>query len=312
MKFGFLLEDRQHLQNYDRSESTRLLIKKSLEAGHEPLIFFPDSILVDNGTVFAQMHEMEQFELKKTITISSPSQKNLNELDLINPALFPPLDLPVVYMLKLADTVMVNDPAEIIRFGEKITPLQQSSLMAWTLSGRDPADMMERMESSDHSKFILKPAHTYGGEGVELFDLEESDPMKRLKSYIDRIDATVIVQAKLPVRETGDKRILMLEDEILGWEKRIVKGEGVVANYSAGGDIVECELTKSERELVKQVRVHFKDYDLPLTGIDVIGTTITEVNITNPGGLCFVKEFHDLKPGETVIRYFEERVRLSQ
>lgn len=311
MKFGYLFEDEDHLNDYDISEATRLLIQKSREAGHETLIFFKNSILVHDGEVYASVYQLDQFSQKGPVSLSPVDEFNLSNFDLIHPAMFPPMDPSIVYALAFADCEMVNDPLEILRFGEKITPLRHSSLMPWTVVGQNITSLAERMKRSAFKEFIIKPARTYGGKGIELIDLDQNNLEEKLRSYRESIGPMMIIQQKLPVEDTGDKRVIMLEDEILGWEKRVVSEGEVIANYSAGGEIIGCDLTESERSLLEQLRVHFVDFDLPLSGMDVIANKITEVNITNPGGLAFVKQFGDFKTGEKVISYFEKRVKKS-
>lgn len=310
MQFGYLFQNRDQLHNYDMSEATRLLIEKTRGAGHRAAIFFVESLIVKNGTVFAEWHDLEEFERKEKIKLHSTGLADLRELDFLHPALFPPLDPSVVYKLDQLDVPMVNDPAEILRFGEKIAPLHQSDLMAWTVVGKDPERIYQQLLEAGREKYVLKPVRTFGGEDVQLLEMED-EPFKQLDNYQEMVAGDIVAQEKLPVRETGDKRVLILEDEILGWENRIVKGEGIVANYCSGGEIVGCELTREERDLIKQVRVHFQEFDLPFAGVDIIDNTVTEVNVTNPGGLSFVKELNDRNPGEKVVNYFEQRARHS-
>src|SRR5207244_3698030 len=83
----------------------------------------------------------------------------------------------------------------------------------------------------------------------------------------------------------GDKRILLLDGQVLGAINRIPHAEDFRSNIHVGGNVEAVEVTADERRMVADMAPRLKQDGLIFVGLDVIGGKLTEVNVTSPTGI---------------------------
>jgi len=83
----------------------------------------------------------------------------------------------------------------------------------------------------------------------------------------------------------GDKRILLIDGEIVPWAlARIPKQGETRGNLAAGGTARVQPLSARDREIAAAIAPWAKDRGIFLAGLDVIGDCLTEINVTSPTG----------------------------
>jgi glutathione synthase len=118
----------------------------------------------------------------------------------------------------------------------------------------------------------------------------------------------VMVQTYLPQAKDGDKRVIMLDGEPIGAVNRIPTGSEFRGNMAVGGRVAATEITDRDREICAQLAPTLKRDGLMFVGIDVIGGYLTEVNVTSPTGIREIDRLSDLRLGEQVMRWVEQRL----
>jgi glutathione synthase len=99
---------------------------------------------------------------------------------------------------------------------------------------------------------------------------------------------TVMAQRFIPEIAEGDKRILVIAGEVVPFSlARIPKPGETRGNLAAGGRGVAQPLSPRDREIGEALAAPLWDAGLLVVGIDVIGSFLTEVNVTSP--TCFVE-----------------------
>jgi glutathione synthase len=97
---------------------------------------------------------------------------------------------------------------------------------------------------------------------------------------------TVMVQKYLSEIAQGDKRILVIDGEAVPFAlARIPQGSEIRGNLAAGGKGVAQPLTLRDREIAAALGPVLAARGLLLVGLDVIGESLTEINVTSP--TCF-------------------------
>ena len=97
---------------------------------------------------------------------------------------------------------------------------------------------------------------------------------------------TVMVQKFLPEIVEGDKRILVIGGKPVPYcLARIPQGSEVRGNLAAGGKGVARPLSARDREIAEALGPILHARGLLLVGLDVIGDSLTEINVTSP--TCF-------------------------
>jgi glutathione synthase len=100
-----------------------------------------------------------------------------------------------------------------------------------------------------------------------------------------------VVQRYLPDVRKGDKRIILVEGEAVGAINRVPAENETRSNMHVGGRPEPAELTDRDLEICARIGPTLQAGGFVLVGIDVIGSYITEINVTSPTGIREVRRF---------------------
>jgi glutathione synthase len=202
----------------------------------------------------------------------------------------PPFDSEYFYTTHLLEQAeregakVFNRPRALRDHPEKLAILEWPQFIAPTLVTRSAQDI--RQFHATHHDIILKPLDGMGGMGIFRVG---SDGMN-LGSIIETLNLegaqSVMVQKFLPAITQGDKRILVIGGQPVPYSlARIPQGGEVRGNLAAGGKGVAQALTARDLEIATAIGPVLAQRGLLLIGLDVIGDSLTEINVTSP--TCF-------------------------
>jgi glutathione synthase len=202
----------------------------------------------------------------------------------------PPFDSEYFYATHLLShaerdgAIVLNSPAALREHPEKLAILEFPQFIAPTLVTRSAADV--RAFHKEHRDIILKPLDGMGGAGI----FRVRDDGMNLGSIVETLNLggaqTIMVQKFVPEIADGDKRVLVIDGQAVPHTlARIPQGGEVRGNLAAGGLGVAREITPREREIAGVIGPKLARRGLLLVGLDVIGDTLTEINVTSP--TCF-------------------------
>jgi glutathione synthase len=204
----------------------------------------------------------------------------------------PPFDSEYFYATHLLGQAeregarVFNKPAALRDHPEKLAILEFPQFIAPTLVTRDEAAI--KAFHAEHRDVILKPLDGMGGMGI----FRVGPDGMNLGSIVETLNRhgaqTVMVQKFLPAIVQGDKRILVIGGEAVPHSlARIPQGSEVRGNLAAGGKGVAQPLSARDREIAESLGPVLAARGLLLVGLDVIGDSLTEINVTSP--TCFVE-----------------------
>jgi len=204
----------------------------------------------------------------------------------------PPFDLHYITATHFLErihprTLVVNDPFQVRNAPEKILVTTFPQLMPATLVTRDFGAI--RAFRKDKGDIVMKPLYGHGGAGVFRLTWEDPNLDSLLEMFLSRSGEPVMVQAFLPAVSEGDKRIILIDGEPVGAINRKPKSGQVRSNLVVGGTAEATELSAADQAICQRIGPELKRRGLMLTGIDVIGGRLTEVNVTSPTGLQALK-----------------------
>ena len=214
----------------------------------------------------------------------------LAEFDAILMRKDPPFDSEFFYATHLLShaerdgALVLNSPAALREHPEKLAILEFPQFIAPTLVTRSAADV--RAFHAEHQDIILKPLDGMGGMGIFRV---KADGLN-LGSIVETLNKdgaqTIMVQKFVPEIVDGDKRVLVIGGKPVPHTlARIPQGGEVRGNLAAGGLGVARPITAREREIAGVIGPKLARRGLLLIGLDVIGDTLTEINVTSP--TCF-------------------------
>lgn len=186
-----------------------------------------------------------------------------------------------MWILSLLEGVLiVNSPEGIRAVNEKIWVNRYSDLTPLTLITRHKKayDLFLK----EQKKVVIKPCDGFGGSGI--FVISDSDTNKHVIFEILTANGSrdIIVQAYIEDVSSGDKRILLLEGEILGAVLRKQLGDDHRHNFFAGGKALQTTVDSADKMIVSRIKPMLQALGLFFVGIDVIGGKLIEVNVTSP------------------------------
>ena len=223
-------------------------------------------------------------------TSSGPARAPIAGFDAVLMRKDPPFDSEYFYATHLLGhaeregAIVLNSPRALRDHPEKLAILEFPQFIAPTLVTRSAADV--RTFHEEHRDIILKPLDGMGGMGI--FRVKEDG--LNLGSIVETLNLggaqTVMVQKFVPQIAEGDKRVLVIDGEAVPHVlARIPQGNEVRGNLAAGGLGVARPISQREREIVAEIGPKLAARGLLLVGLDVIGDSLTEINVTSP--TCF-------------------------
>jgi len=204
----------------------------------------------------------------------------------------PPFDMEYVYSTYLLEAAeregarVYNSPRGIRDNNEKMAVAKFGDYIAATLVSRDPDRIAAFIDAQ--KDVIVKPLDGMGG--VSIFRVREGDPNRNVivETVSQHGTRTVMAQRFIPEIVDGDKRILLIAGEVVPFcLARIPKPGETRGNLAVGGRGEARPITARDREIGEALAGPLWSEGLLVVGIDVIGPSLTEINVTSP--TCFVE-----------------------
>ena len=201
----------------------------------------------------------------------------------------PPFDSEYFYATHLLEQAeregarVFNRPAALRNHPEKLAILEFAQFIGPTLVTRDASDI--RRFHAEHKDIILKPLDGMGGMGIFRVGPDGLN-LGSITETLNRHGAqTVMVQRYLPEITQGDKRILIIDGQPAPFAlARIPQGSEIRGNMAVGGKGVAQPLSPRDRQIAEHIGPILAARGLLLIGLDVIGDSVTEINVTSPTG----------------------------
>jgi glutathione synthase len=202
----------------------------------------------------------------------------------------PPFDAEYFYATHLLEQAeregarVFNKPRALRDHPEKLAILEWPRFIGPTLVTRDANDI--KGFHAEHQDIILKPLDGMGGMGIFRVKADGLNLGAIIETLNREGAQTVMVQKFLPAISEGDKRILVIGGQPVPFcLARIPQGGEVRGNLAAGGKGVAQPLSARDREIAEAIGPVLSGRGLLLMGLDVIGDSLTEINVTSP--TCF-------------------------
>lgn len=292
------------------TDTTLAIMREGCRRGHRVVYATLGELRLADGRPQARVRPVRFSAGRELFTAGKPRELDLAACDALFMRKDPPVDeayLHATYILdRLPPGVLQVNPAAALRnHCEKLIPLHFPDLTPETLVSRRPEELaafLERME-----RIVVKPLDDCSGRGI--FTLSPQDPNRR--SLLEEVTAGgrrfVMGQRFLAQITEGEKRVLLLGEEILGYLKRVPAAGDFRSNVNAGGHCVPCELEEDERAACVRVGAWLAERGVHLAGLDLVGGHLLEVNITSPSCLREMNQLTGQALEERVLDYLESR-----
>jgi glutathione synthase len=289
MKIVFLTDPLSEFKIY--KDTTFAMMREAQARGHQVFAFGPNDLALESGDVVANVSRIHLTgEADAWYQAEAPQSLPLHGFDAVLQRKDPPFDMEYIYatyLLELAEQQgarVFNKPAAIRNHNEKLSIAQFSQFIAPTLVTRN--EQRIRAFHKEHEDIILKPLDGMGGAGIFRIRQDGMNLGSVIEGLTMNGTQTIMVQRYIPEIAAGDKRILLIGGKVVPFAlARIPQNGEVRGNLAAGGVGVAQELSARDIEIAQTLAPILFQRGLLLVGLDVIGSCLTEVNVTSP--TCF-------------------------
>ena len=226
----------------------------------------------------------------------------------------PPFDMNYIYTTYMLDRVeaegvlVVNKPSSLRDFNEKFYATHFPDFTPPMVVAQD----MKILKNFyfEHQDVVFKQLDGMGGRGI--FRVREEDPNLNavLEILTDNGNTPIMGQKFLSEIAEGDKRILIVGDETIPYTLARVPPKGETrGNLATGGTGIPQPLSQADLALADKLIPEFQEHGLLFVGIDVIGSYLTEINITCPTCIRELDKAYDLDIASLLMDAVELRLR---
>jgi len=313
-KIAFVIDDIATI-----SKSTNYLMSECCARSYEVYYLYPKNFTIRHNEAYGFLRKFKRKQ-----------QKELGEAELLPlrflDAIFIRTDISVDIDVTCFLDVIENEVFVI----NGIKGIRKANNKLYITSFHDPGkppiipetyvsknkDFLKKVIMESNRKYwILKPFRGTRGRGVIVLSKES---MKNVNSLLDFYIGSdederkpknyIILQEYLPKAENGDKRILVLNGEIIGAMRRVPAKDDNRSNMSAGAKAQSCGISASDRMICERIKEQLLRDKLYFVGLDVVGDKLIEINVLSPGALSKINKLYNVRLEKKVIDFLEEMI----
>ena len=290
------------------------MMEEAQNRGYEIHYMEMDDLFLRQGEAYATTAIAKVFndpahwyELEEKQTVK------LADLDVILMRKDPPFDTEYIYATYIleraeqAGTLIINKPQSLRDANEKLYTAWFSEHTPDTLVTRNKDQI--RAFLAEHQDIIIKPLDGMGG--ASIFRVKQDDPNIGVicETLTEHGSRFAMVQNYIPAIKDGDKRILVVNGEVIPYcLARIPQGGETRGNLAAGGRGEARPLSESDFKIANAIAPILKEKGLIFVGLDVIGDKLTEINVTAPTCVREIQAAYDISITGILFDAIEEKL----
>lgn len=225
----------------------------------------------------------------------------------------PPVNVAYLHATWILDhargkTVLVNDPRGLREYNEHLSILSFPEFIPPTIVTRSETRLQEFLKEQEGG-IIVKPVDGFGGMGIFLVKDGDPNTSSIFETSTQSGQIWTMAQRYLPEARLGDKRIVLVDGDPIGAVMRVPPQGEARGNLHVGGRADKTELTPKEHEIIATLKPVLQEFGQILVGLDVIGDTLTEINITSPTGIRHISKLDGINAATPVIECVEAKAK---
>jgi glutathione synthase len=269
-----------------------------------------------DGVAFGRVRPLTvRADANDWFTLGESRLEKLGQLDAILMRKDPPFDTEYIYstyILERAENqgcLVVNRPQGLRDMNEKVYTAWFPQCCAPTLITRDMKDMESFL--AEHSKIVCKPLDGMGGRSIFVLERHDKNMNVVFETLTEYGSRFAIAQRYIPdIVQTGDSRVLLIDGEPVPYAlARIPSESDNRGNLAAGARGVGRPLNDRDRWLAGQIGPALAAKGMMFVGLDVIGSFVTEINVTSPTGIRELDKQFSLNIGDLLMQAIERRLK---
>ncbi|MFL6571048.1 MAG: glutathione synthase [Burkholderiales bacterium] len=290
----FIIDPPAELRAY--KDTTVAMMRAAQARGHAVFVCEQTALLWTKASVGARATRLSLTDQDEDWYRAHESvEQPVGEFDAVLMRKDPPFDMEYVastWLLSEAErqgAKVFNQPGAVRDHNEKFSIAEFAQFTVPSLVSRRMEDLQSFVDQ--HRHVVLKRLDGMGGAGI--FVLRHDDPNRNviIETISNGGTRSVMAQRYIPEIAQGDKRVLLIDGEIVPHcLARIPRPGESRGNLAAGARGVAQPVSERHREIAAALGPKLAARGLLLVGLDVIGDWLTEINVTSP--TCF-REIQD-------------------
>ena len=294
MKLAVILDPLEEIKTY--KDTTYAIMREAAKRGHGVYALMQGDMFLRDATVSGYARELTlKDDAHDWYQAGESRAAALKDFDAVLMRKDPPFDMEYVYstyLLELAEQQgahIVNSPRAVRDYNEKLAIAKFPEFITPTLVARNADEVGDFIR--EHGDCILKPLDGMGGSGIFRVSPKEPNLNAIIETLMQEGARTIMAQRLIPEIAKGDKRVLVIDGEVVPYAlARIPKAGETRGNLARGGTGVAQPISKRDREIAEALGPKLKADGLLLVGLDIIGDYLTEVNVTSPTCMREIEE----------------------
>ena len=281
-----------------KGDSTFTIMLEAQSRGYQLFHYLPELLSYVEGKVVANVRPIKVQRVAGSHFVADAAVRLdlKSDVDVVLLRQDPPFDLAYItttHLLEMLEghTLVVNDPVSVRNAPEKLFVTKFRELMPPTLITRSRAEVSAFR--GEYKDVVIKPLYGNAGNGVFLMRHDDPNSPALIEMFEHASREPYMVQAFLPQVSEGDKRIVLVDGEVVGAINRLPKAGEIRSNLAAGGSAQQTVLSPRDLEICAAIGPDLKQMGLIFVGIDVIAGHITEINVTSPTGIVAIDHFNN-------------------
>jgi len=220
---------------------------------------------------------------------------NIKEYHLIWLRLPPPLSKEILdfFSIKFKNAIVINNPKSIYKTGSKAFLVNFPSVCP---EMKVCNSLEEIRDFKDLFTIVLKPFNEYGGRGIIKIDKNivisngKSISFNEFAKSYENSPISYLAVKYLKNVNQGDKRIIVVNGEILGAALRLPAENSWLCNVAMGGSSIIADIEEEEEKIISLINPILSKAGIVMYGIDTLVNdkgqrVLSEINTTSIGGL---------------------------
>lgn len=202
----------------------------------------------------------------------------------------PPFNMEYYYLtqiLSIAEKLKVKviNPSYALRnFNEKLAILNFPHLITPTIVTQNKKLIYEFLMA--HEECVIKPLDLMAGQGIFKLNAQDVNLSVIIETLTQNYTQTIMLQKFIPKVKEGDKRIFVVNGEVIEYGLlRTPQTNQIRSNTALGGISTVTLVNQGEFITAQEVGIWLKSQGIIFAGLDIIDNKINEINITSPTGI---------------------------
>lgn len=249
----------------------------------------------DSKLFVSQVDEGFSFSENGEVLSNKLEMAKLEDYDLIWLRIPPPLSKKFLDFISrtFEHQVVINNPKGIYESGSKEFLVNFQDICPPLKICKTKSDIVEL---KNQFPIVLKPFREYGGKGIIRIagnNVWSGKQSLSFKDFIDQLDDRQLPYLGVKFLKNvsqGDKRIIVVNGQVMGASLRLPPKDSWLCNVAMGGTSTMAEVDDHERSIVKVIDPTLSKMGIVMYGLDTLvgdngKRVLSEINTTSIGGL---------------------------